>query len=319
MQFPETESRPKQWLQQALAVDPGIFVAQSAQPSREYDCESVYIPKEIKYVVDVQPSHSRVSVTYQEPSIDVGYYPILLSPGFTAGETSFTKLHKALALYGYPSFSLSHHRHHDSRFQIQETHALNDIAVIRDAYKRYGYSHFYALGWSMGAGDVAHLADYSGENEHDYVDGLILFNGMGQVEGDTFPKVASRMAVAIGRDAQLTQNLPLKHRFTIARAAIDSLKRAVTNIRQTSLEAQYASSFDIRPILEQLRKDGLPIFQITSEGDVVFTPVDQIASTKEIDLRRAVLLGPYATHIAGLFVPKTTARTISSILNTSQS
>lgn len=319
MQFRDTDRERQLLLRQAKAIDPSLLIVESTTPPQEYEQNAIYIPNEEKYTVDVASSHSRVSVTYQAPSIELGLHPILLSPGFTAGETSFVQLHKALALHGYPSFSLSHHRQHSERYAIQETHALNDIAVLHDAHMRYGYDHFFALGWSMGAGDVVHMPQYSGLTEHDYIDGVFLFNGMGQVGGDTFPKVAKRMVVAIGRDAQLTQNLPIKHRLTIARAAMDSLKRAATNVRQTKIEAEYASSFDIREIIQQLRSDGLPIYQISSEGDRVFTPIDQIQSTSELDLQRAVLLGPYATHIAGIFVPKTTAHAIDALLDTSQS
>lgn len=274
------------------------------------------LPRPERYTVEVSQSASEVGVTYQAPIDDKGLAPILLSPGFTAGETSFTTLHRALGLLGYPSFSLSHHRKHDSRVKIQTTHAMNDIAVMEDAYRRYGYGEFYVLGWSMGAGDVVHIPEHANNNEHDKIKGVVLFNGMGQIEGDTFVSVSARMARALARDAQLTSHLPLKHRLMVARSAMDSLKRAATNVHQTAIEAAYAASFDIREIIGRLLIDGLPVYQINSEHDTVFLPANQFDSTAELPMtHRCVVMGEYATHISGLFVPKATAEAVDRCLH----
>lgn len=304
---------------QSLHLSVPAISYETGQPSEEWSFRRGEVPRVEKFTVEVDNYGSSVGVTYQPPkSLETEVKTaVILSPGFTAGSLSFYGIQKALAGNNIPSYSLDHHRKYDHKVTVQEVHAINDLAVMGDAYNRHHFEKFILVGWSMGGGDILHATEMSGITRYDTVEQLILLEAMGQIKGDTFSSVAKKMTKAVIEDFKLTRKLPLKERFLIARAALDSMKRASKNLNQTAAEAQYAASFDIRELIKESIKNNIPVSQITGHLDMAFPAVDCHRDTSDIEFkRRVVLVGQYATHIAGMFVPRSTAKAIEACCET---
>ena len=271
------------------------------------------------------PEHFSVEDTLHGANVDVAYQPvgrdltdeaILISPGFSAGKSTMRLLQIALAQHGFPSYALTHHRNHNSRYPIQETHAYNDLAVMHEAFFRHGLKKFNIVGWSMGGGDGAHATEASNNTENDIVKHLIVLNSMGLIEGNNFNKTANGMVRELAYDAILIKDLPFRKKLKLATYAADSARRLSTNFTQTQHEATFASSFDIRELLAELIKHGLKVSVINSENDRAFNPVQSFEDTSELMLEaRVYILGRWATHLSGLFVPSTTAQAIILSIN----
>lgn len=295
----------------------GLIVPALESQSHEHEWldDKSLLPSEHFSVEDTLHG-ANVDVAYQPVDFDITDEAILISPGFSAGKSTMRLLQITLAQHGFPSYALTHHRNHNSRYTIQDTHAYNDLAVMHESYVRHGFKRFNIVGWSMGGGDGAHAAEASSNSEHDVVAQLIALNSMGLIDGSSFNKTANGMMRELAYDAALIKDLPLRKKLQLVTYAADSVRRLSTNLTQTQHEAAFASSFDIRGLLEELIKHGLKVSVINSENDKAFNPVQSFEDTSELMLEaRIYILGRWATHLSGLFVPTTTAKAIILSIN----